>query len=197
MGLCAAGPNKSFALPNLGCEDCKRIIEALPRQIVNACLLIDQKWSGFENSNAFARTLSVNKGQPKSKWGFLIPSVSLQTGRRPDLSISKAHVRCRFRSLRAASVHGRAESYTRRPNIGMVLRLLPYSSRPTSRMSTCILLSLNNSRQLFFSNSKATTMQKFELRNDHHRGVNEGRIALAVTGFHLLSDIRWDKKASS
>ena len=79
--------------------------------------------SGFENSNAFERTLSVNKGQPKSKWEFLIPFVSLQTGRGPDLSISKAHVRCRFRSRKAASSHGRAESYTRRPDIGMVLRL--------------------------------------------------------------------------
>ena len=190
-------PTRALHCQTLGCEDCKRIIEALPRQIVSAYLLIDQKWSGFENSNAFERTLSVNKGQPKSKWGFLLSSVSLQTGRGPELSISKAHVRCRFRSLRAASVHGRAESYTRRPNIGMVLRLLPYSSLPTSRMSTCILLSSNNSRQLFFSNSKATTMQKFELRNDHHRGVNERRVALSVTGLHLLSDIRWDKKASS
>ena len=123
-------PTRALHCQTLGCEDCKRIIEALPRQIVSAYLLIDQKWSGFENSNAFERTLSVNKGQPKSKWGFLLSSVSLQTGRGPELSISKAHVRCRFRSLRAASVHGRAESYTRRPNIGMVLRLLPYYSVP-------------------------------------------------------------------
>ena len=158
MGLCAARPNKSFALPKLGCEDCKRIIEALPRQIVNAYLLIDQKWSGFENLNAFERTLSVNKGQPKSKWGFLLPSVSLQVV--DQIFPSQKHTSDVVFGAQEQPQYMDVQSPTHVDPISeWYCVCLPYSSLPTSRLSTCILLSSNNSRQLFFSNSNATTMQ--------------------------------------